>query len=308
MIKNKIFIAGHNGMVGSSIIRLLRKRKNYKVITINKDRLNLLNQKDVFNFLQKKTPNSVIIAAAVVGGIIANKKNKAKFLYENLQIQNNLIHGSLISGIKNLIFLGSSCIYPNKLKRPIKEKDILTGQLEETNDAYALAKISGIKLCEYYSKEFNVNFKSLMPTNLYGPNDNYNLETSHFIPALIKKVYLVKKNKKKYLKLWGNGKPLRETMHVDDLADACLFFLNKKIREPFINIGSGYEKTINEYAKLICEQFNVSPKILYDKEKPNGTFRKKLNLKIANKYGWKYKIKFNDGLRSTINDFINNHY
>jgi GDP-L-fucose synthase len=304
-MKKKIFIAGHNGMVGSAILRKLRN-KPFKILTINKSKLNLLNQKKVHFYLKKKKPDYVIIAAAIVGGIHANNSYKSKFLYENLQIQNNIIHGSFISGVKNLIFLGSSCIYPKNITRKIKENDLLSGKLEPTNDAYALAKIAGVKMCQFYSSEYNLNYKSLMPTNLYGPGDNYNLQNSHFIPALIKKIYLNKINKKQSLEIWGSGAPKREVMHVDDLADACLFFLKKKISQPYINIGSGYEKTIKQYAKIIMKKFNYNMKMIFNKSKPDGNFRKRLDLSLAKKYKWSSKISFENGIQNTIDDFIKN--
>lgn len=305
-MKKKIFIAGHNGMVGSAILRKLRN-KRFKVLTINKSKLNLLNQKKVHFYLKKNKPDYVIIAAAIVGGIHANNSYKSRFLYENLQIQNNIIHGSFISGVKNLIFLGSSCIYPKNITRKIKENDLLSGKLEPTNDAYALSKIAGVKMCQFYSSEYNLNYKSLMPTNLYGPGDNYNLQNSHFIPALIKKIYLNKIKKKQFLEIWGSGAPKREVMHVDDLADACLFFLKKKITQPYINIGSGYEKTIKQYAKIIMKKFNYNMKMIFNKSKPDGNFRKRLDLSLAKKYKWSSKISFDNGIQNTIEDFLKNH-
>ena len=226
--RSKIFLAGHRGMVGSSILRYLKK-KNYKnVITINKNKLDLLNQAKTEKFIKKIKPDFVIIAAAKVGGILANENFKADFIYQNLVIQTNIIHSSYIAGVKKLIFLGSSCIYPKYSKQPIKEESLLSGNLEPTNDAYAIAKIAGLKMCEAYNKQYNLNYICLMPTNLYGPNDNYHTQNSHFYPALISKIYNAKiKNKKKII-IWGNGKSKRELMYVDDLADACEFFLKKK--------------------------------------------------------------------------------
>ena len=222
---SKIFIAGHNGMVGSAILRHF-KRKNYKKIIIkNKNELNLLDQKKTYNFLKKIKPDFVIIAAAKVGGILANQNYKANFIYENLMIQSNLINASYLSGVKKLIFLGSSCIYPKYSKQPIKEEYLLSGKLEATNDAYAIAKIAGIKMCESYNQQYKLNYICLMPTNMYGPNDNYDLNNSHFFPALIKKIYTAKIKKKNYVQIWGNGKAKRELMYVDDIADACEFFL-----------------------------------------------------------------------------------
>ena len=221
--KSKIFIAGHKGMVGSSIQRKLIKIGYKNLLLVDKKKLNLLDQKKVYSFLTKNKPKLVIIAAARVGGIIANSKYKNKFLYENLQIQNNLIHGSYLARIKNLIFLGSSCIYPRKCKQPMKEKYILTGKLEETNDAYAIAKIAGIYMCANYSKNYNLNYKSLMPPNMYGPGDNYDLQNSHFYPALINKIAKAKRQNKKYVVLWGTGKAKRELMFVEDFADALIY-------------------------------------------------------------------------------------
>ena len=230
---DKIFLAGHNGMVGSAILKKLKLRGYKKIITVSKSKLNLLDQKKVEIFLKKKKPKIVIIAAARVGGILANNNNKANFLYENLMIQTNLIHSSFLAGVKNLIFLGSSCIYPKNVKQPIKEKSFMTGKLEETNDAYALAKITGVKMCKDYSKQYNLNYKTLMPANMFGTNDNYNLKSSHFFPALIKKIYLAKKNRKKKLIIWGTGKAKRELLFVDDFADACIFFHEKKNKRVF---------------------------------------------------------------------------
>jgi GDP-L-fucose synthase len=304
--KKKIFLAGHKGLVGSSIYRLLKKNRKYRIIVKDKDKLNLLDQRKTYEFLKKNKFDYVIIAAARVGGINANNIYSAKFLFENLQIQNNLIHGSYLSKIKNLIFLGSSCIYPNNFSRPIKESDLLVSNIEKTNEAYALAKIAGLKMCNYYSKNFNVNYKTLMPCNLFGPNDNYDLSSSHFLPALIAKVYKAKTYKKKNITIWGNGKPLREVMFVDELAYACLFFLDKKIKGGCVNIASGFEKSILDYAKIIMKYFSVNLKINFDKSKPNGTLRKKLNISFARKMGWKPKYSFLDGLDQTIKNYIKN--
>ena len=225
---SKIFVAGHKGMVGSAIFRLLKKKGYKKIFTIDKSRVDLTNQNKTEKYLKKIKPNFVIIAAAKVGGILANQNYKGDFIYQNLMIQTNLIHSSYIVGVKKLIFLGSSCIYPKYSKQPIKENELLSGKLEETNDAYAIAKIAGLKMCEAYNKQYNTNYVCLMPTNLYGPNDNYDLKTSHFYPALISKIYLAKNQKKKSITLWGNGKSKRELLYVDDLADACEYFLKKK--------------------------------------------------------------------------------
>ena len=303
---SKIFIAGHNGMVGSAILRHF-KRKNYKKIIVkNKSQLNLLDQKKTYNFLKKIKPDFVIIAAARVGGIFANQTYKASFIYENLTIQSNLINASYLSGVKKLIFLGSSCIYPKYSKQPIKEEYLLSGKLEPTNDAYAIAKIAGVKMCESYNQQYKLNYICLMPTNMYGPNDNYDLNNSHFFPALIRKIYTSKVDKKNYIKIWGNGKAKRELMYVDDLADACEFFLKKNTKHTLINIGTGQEKTIKDFCYFIMKKINCSLKIKFDKKKPNGTPRKILNCKIANSYGWKHKFSLDKGFGLTLKNYIEN--
>jgi len=301
---DKIFLAGHNGMVGSAILKKLKLRGYKKIITVSKSKLNLLDQKKVEIFLKKKKPKIVTIAAARVGGILANNNNKANFLYENLMIQTNLIHSSFLAGVKNLIFLGSSCIYPKNVKQPIKEKSFMTGKLEETNDAYALAKITGVKMCKDYSKQYNLNYKTLMPANMFGANDNYNLKSSHFFPALIKKIHLAKINRKKKLTIWGNGKAKRELLFVDDFADACIFFMKKKTKESFINIGNGIEKSITGFAKFIMKKLKVKLKINYDISKPNGMKRKILDLSISRKYGWVSKTSLDKSFDLVYQDFV----
>jgi len=301
--KSKIFIAGHNGMVGSAIKKKLSEKGYKKIITIEKKKLDLIDQKKVFDFLKKKRPDLVIIAAARVGGIMANNLFKSQFIYENLQIQNNLIHGSYNAGVKNLIFLGSSCIYPKHSKQPIKERYILTGALEQTNDAYAIAKISGIMMCKNYSKSFGINYKCLMPSNMYGPNDNYDLNNSHFFPALIRKIYEAKINNKKSVKVWGSGKVLRELLYVEDFAEAVVYFINKNIKEDFINIGPGKDYSIDWYVKFIMRQLKVKLKIIYDKSKPDGVSRKLLDISLAKKYGWRSKISLKKGFFNTLKDF-----
>lgn len=300
---DKIYLAGHTGLVGSAILRKLKSLKYINVITVNRKDLDLTDQKKVFNFLKKLKPKIVIIAAAKVGGIAANNKLRGQFIYENLAIQNNLIHGSYINGINNIIFLGSSCVYPRDSKQPIKENYLLSGPLEKTNEPYAIAKIAGIKLCESYNAQYKTNYRCLMPTNTYGPGDNYNVNTSHFLPAIIKKIYQAKKNKKKSIILWGTGKPKRELIFVDDLADAVIFFMNKKTKEHLINIGSGIEKSIYEFAQFILNLLKINLRIKFDKSKPDGTIRKKLNTSIAKKYGWKSKISLKNSILTTYQNF-----
>ncbi len=303
----KIFIAGHKGMVGSSIVKKLKKHGYKNLITADKKKLNLLEQAKVYNYLKKNKPNLVIIAAAKVGGILANYQNKEKFLFENLQIQNNLIHGSYLAKVKNLIFLGSSCIYPRNCKQPMKEDYILTGKLEETNDAYSIAKIAGIYMCANYSKTYNLNYKSLMPPNMYGPGDNYNLQNSHFFSALINKITTAKREKKDQITLWGTGKPKRELMFVEDFADALIFFMNKKIKEPFLNIGTGNSHSIRWYANFLMKKIGVNLKIKYDKRKPDGMPKKCLDISLAKKYGWSPKSNFDKGFDITYKDFQKNY-
>jgi len=301
---SKIFLAGHNGMVGSSILNFFKKKKYKNIITIERNKLDFINQIQTEKFLKKIKPDYVIIAAAKVGGILANNNFKGDFIYQNLMIQNNIIHSSFLAGVKKLIFLGSSCIYPKYSKQPIKEDCLMTGKLEETNESYAIAKLAGYKMCEAYNKQYRTNYICLMPTNLYGPNDNYDLKTSHFFPALIAKIDLAIKKKSKIIKIWGDGTPKRELMYVDDLANECEFFLKKKTKHSLINIGSGEEKTILEYCNFILKKLNFNLKIKFEKTKPNGTPRKKLDLGLANKYGWKSKFNLNKGFELTYRDYL----
>ena len=305
--KDKIFVAGHNGLVGSAIVRKLKEKRFKNIITISRKNLNLINQKNVDNFFKKVKPKYVIIAAAKVGGIKTNNEKVAEFIYENIQIQTNLIHSSYKHKIKNLIFLGSSCIYPKFSKQPIKEKYLLSSELEKTNEPYAIAKISGVKMCEYYNQQYNTNFKSLMPTNTFGPNDNYNLVTSHFLPALIRKIYEAKINKKDYVELWGDKKTKRELIYVDDLAEASIYFLFKKSKKNLINIGTQKDFTIEYYAKKIMEILGIKLKIKYIKKSLKGTPRKILDCTIANNLGWRPKVKIDKGIELAINDFIKNY-
>ena len=304
--KSKIFVTGHKGLVGSAIIRRLNYFGYKNIITIDKKLLDLRNQKKVFDFFKNTKLDGVINAAALVGGILANSRYKANFIYDNISIQNNIIHGCYLNKINNLIFLGSSCIYPKKSKIPIKEKYLLSGKLEETNEPYVVAKIAGIKMCESYNYQYKTNFKCLMPCNLYGSNDNYNLQSSHFFPALIKKIYLAKKKNKKRIIVWGSGNPKRELMHVDDLADACIFFFKKKTKQSLINVGTGKEKKIIEYVNFLKRKMEFNGNIVFDKSKPDGTMRKVIDSSIALRYGWKPKITLSNGFDLTYKNFLEN--
>ena len=301
--KSKIYIAGHKGMVGSSLVRLFQKKGYTNILTRTKKQLNLLDQSKTYAYLKKQKPDAVIIAAARVGGIHANNEFRADFIYQNLQIQNNLIHGSYLAGIKKLIFLGSSCIYPRDCKQPIKEECLLTGPLEQTNEPYAIAKIAGLKMIENYNRQYKTNYLCLMPCNLYGPNDNYDLNNSHFLPALIRKIHNAKISNSKSVTLWGNGKPKRELMHVNDLANACLYFLNKKTMEHLINIGSGEEFTIKQYAQFLSKIIDYKGNIIFKNINLNGTPRKILDSTIAKNYGWVSKLNFHENIISIYNEY-----
>ena len=302
--KSKIFVTGHKGLVGSSVVRRLKHYGYKNIITIEKKKLDLRNQSLALNFFRRNKIDAVINAAGKVGGIYANKNYKADFIYDNLAIQNNIIHACYLNKIKSLIFLGSSCIYPRNSKQPIKEKYLLTGNLEKTNEPYAIAKIAGIKMCESYNYQYKTNFKCLMPCNLYGPNDNYNLKTSHFFSALIVKAIAVKRKKLKKITLWGSGKPKRELMYVDDLAVASIYFLNKKTKETLINIGSGWDMSILAYLKFILKKLDVNCKIVFDKSKPDGTPRKIIDSIVARNYGWQPKIDLDKGFELILKDYL----
>ena len=301
-----IFVAGHNGLVGSAIVRKLKLKGYKKILTVNKSKLNLKNQSKVLAFFKKHKPQFVFISAAKVGGIYSNNKYKAEFIYDNIIIQSNIINSAYECGIKKLIFLGSSCVYPKNCRQPIKEKYLLTGELEKTNEPYAIAKIAGIKMCESYNFQYKVNYKCLMPTNTYGPNDNYHELNSHFFPSLIRKAHEIKIKKKKQLTLWGNGNAKREMIYVDDLADACVYFMNKKTKETLINIGTGKDYSIKRYAKIILGVINPNQKIKikFDKSKPNGTSQKKLDISLTKKYSWKPKTSLIEGIKTTYANFL----
>jgi len=305
-LKSKIYIAGHKGLIGSAILRKLQSDGYKRIIYRTRQQLDLKNQKKVFQFLNKNKPDFIFIAAAKVGGIYSNNNYKAEYIFDNMSIQSNLIHSAYLCGIKDLIFLGSSCVYPRMCKQPIKESYLLTGELEKTNDAYAIAKIAGIKMCESYNDQYNTNYKCLMPTNTFGPNDNYDELNSHMFPALIKKVHKIKMNKKKELILWGNGLAKREVIYVDDIADACVYFMKKKSDHIIINIGTGKDYSIKEYAQLVLKTIipDRKIKIKYDLSKPNGTPKKVLDINLAKKYGWKSKTNLKNSILETYEFFL----
>lgn len=303
----KIYVAGHRGLVGSAVLRVLKKNGFKKIFFKTSKQLDLREQKSVFDYLEKIKPDAVIICSGKVGGIKANNKFRGEFIYDNLSIQNNIIHGSFKAKVKNLIFLGSSCIYPKYSKQPIKEDYLLSGILEKTNEPYAIAKIAGIKLCESYNSQYKTNYKCLMPSNLFGQNDNYNLENSHFLPAIIKKIYKANLSNVKKIVFWGTGSSKRELTFVDDIAEACLFFLGKKTKHILINIGSGYENSIKEYINIISRKMLNKSKIIFDNNKAmDGTPRKLLDCRIARSYGWKPKFNFSSALDITYADFLKN--
>ena len=306
---SKIFLAGHNGMVGSSILRVFKSRGYKKIITINKKNVDLRDQKSVNKFFKNNKPEIVIIAAAKVGGIKANINYPANFITDNILIQTNLILNSFRYKVKKLIFFGSSCIYPKDLKKPIRENQIMSGLLEKTNESYAIAKIAGIQMIKSFNQQYKTNYVCLMPCNLFGPNDNYDLENSHFFPALIKKIFLASQKKQnKVVKLWGTGKPLRELLYVDEVADACEYFLKQKNSPLIINIGSKTEMSIKDYAREIRNKIDKKVKILFDKNKKiDGVNRKKLDTNLAKINGWESKMHFRDAIDRTIKDFKKNN-
>ena len=300
--KAKIFIAGHTGMVGSAIYRKLVKEGYSNFLLRSVEDIDLRNQQSVNDFFQKDKPEYVILAAAKVGGIFANNTAKAEFLYDNLMIEANIIHASYLNNVKKLLFLGSSCIYPKLSSQPLKEEYLLTGGLEPTNDAYALAKIAGIKLCEYYKLQYGCNFISCMPTNLYGSNDNYDLKNSHVLPALLRKFHEAKINNSSSVEIWGTGTPLREFLHVNDLADACYFLMLNYDEQATINVGSGEEISIKGLAVLIKKIVGYTGELIFNTDKPDGTPRKLLDVSKLHELGWKHSISLEHGIREVYEE------
>jgi GDP-L-fucose synthase len=301
---SKIYVAGHNGMVGSSILRRLKIDGFDNLITKSKEELDLTNQQSVSDFFNDEKPEYVFLAAAKVGGILSNNTYKADFIYQNLMIQSNIIHNSYLHGVKKLVFLGSSCIYPKNCPQPIKEEYLLSGQLESTNDAYAIAKIAGIKMCQSYNQQYGTNFISVMPTNLYGPGDNYHLQNSHVLPALLRKFHDAKMNGEPEVVVWGSGKPMREFLYVDDLVDSILFLMENYNESDIVNIGSGVDISIRDLAHLIKEELNYNGNVIYDSSKPDGTPRKLLDVSKLHDMGWVHKTNLKEGIKLTYKHFL----
>jgi GDP-L-fucose synthase len=304
---SKIYIAGHRGMVGSAILRNLQKKGYSNFILKTSQELDLRNQADVSRFFELEKPEFVFLAAAKVGGIQANNIYRADFLYDNLMIQNNIIHASYKNNVNKLLFLGSSCIYPKLAPQPLKEEYLLSGYLEDTNEPYAIAKIAGIKMCESYKRQYNCNFISVMPTNLYGPNDNYNLNNSHVLPALIRKFHEAKQNNLPSVDMWGTGSPLREFLHADDMADACVYLMQNYNGLQHVNIGTGSDIAIKELAILIKKIVGYSGDIKHDLSKPDGTPRKLMDVSFLHSLGWRHTIELEEGIKSVYKDFKKNN-
>lgn len=302
-LNSKIYIAGHRGMVGSAIHRNLQKKGFTNFIFRTSSELDLRNQQQVADFFANEKPEYVFLAAAKVGGIQANNTYRADFLYENLMIQNNVIHQAYVNKVKKLMFLGSSCIYPKLAPQPLKEEYLLSGYLEETNEPYAIAKIAGIKMCENYKRQYGCEFISVMPTNLYGPNDNYNLNNSHVLPALIRKFHDAKENNSPFVEMWGTGTPLREFLHADDLGDACVFLMQNYSGLQHVNIGTGTDLSIKDLALLVQKIVGYKGEIKHDLSKPDGTPRKLMDVSFLHSLGWKHKIELEDGIRMVYEDF-----
>lgn len=313
MVKDRIFLAGHNGMVGRALSKILKKQENVELITLSREELDLTKQSQVEDFFNQFKPSKVIFAAARVGGIHANNTFPAEFIYENLQMQNNVIHSAHKNDVQRLLFLGSSCIYPKLSDQPITESALLTGALEPTNEPYAIAKIAGIKMCESYNKQYGRDYRSVMPTNLFGPGDNYHPENSHVIPGLIRRIHEAKINRLSEVLIWGSGKPKREFMYVEDMVDASLYIFNlneELLNEALgqgvshINVGTGIDLTISEIAQKICEIIGYEGRLVYDQSKPDGTPRKLLDISKLEKIGWKPATSLMDGLAITYEDYL----
>lgn len=302
--KSKIYIAGHRGMVGSALLRKLNKEGYSNLIFRTSKELDLMRQTDVENFFEQEKPEYVFLAAAKVGGIHANNTYPAEFIYNNLMIESNIIHSSYKYGVKKLLFLGSSCIYPKFADQPIKEEYLLTGALEATNEAYAIAKITGIELCKFYRRQYGCDFISAMPTNLYGINDNFDLQTSHVLPALIRKIHEAKVNNQSEVVMWGTGKPKREFLYVDDLAEACIYLMDKYSDEMHVNVGTGEDVEIRELIEIIQDVIGYNGKIINDLSKPDGTPRKLLDVSLLHNTGWKHKIDLEEGIRKVYKWYL----
>ncbi len=302
-IDSKIYVAGHRGMVGSAIVRALQKNQFNNIVTRTSAELDLRNQKAVNDFFDQEKPEYVFLAAAKVGGILANNTYRAEFLYDNLILEANVIHAAHITGVRKLLFLGSSCIYPKFAPQPLQEESLLSGFLEPTNEPYAIAKIAGIKMCETYRQQYGDCFISAMPTNLYGPNDNYDLNSSHVLPAMIRKFHEAKVNGEQPVYLWGTGNPMREFLHVDDLAQACLFLMENYNEDQFINVGSGVDISIKELAEIIAEIVGFNGEIIWDTSKPDGTPKKLMDVSKLEKLGWKAQISLRQGIESVYEIF-----
>jgi GDP-L-fucose synthase len=295
----KVYVAGHNGMVGSAIVRKLRSLGFQSILTRNRGQLDLLDQRAVYDFLERERPDYVFLAAAKVGGIMANNTLRADFLAQNLGIELNIINGAHLANVQDLMFLGSSCIYPRDCPQPMREEYLLTGPLEKTNEPYAIAKITGIKLCENYNSQYGRRYVSVMPTNLYGPNDNYDLSGSHVLPALLRKAHEAKQRREPELVVWGTGTPRREFLHVDDLAEACVFLMEHAYCGPLLNIGTGTDITIRELAEIVMQTVGYDGAVRFDTSKPDGTPRKLLDVSRLSNLGWKARISLEDGIRHT---------
>ena len=307
-ITDKIYVAGHTGLVGSAIVRLLKRKGYGNIVTRTSSELDLRDQAAVMEFFNDEKPRFVFLAAAKVGGIMANQSYPADFIFDNLAIQNSVIHSAYLSGVEKLLFLGSSCIYPKNAPQPIKEDYLMTGFLEPTNAPYAIAKIAGINMCHSYHRQYGCKFVSVMPTNLYGPGDNYHLQNAHVLPALIRKFHEAKINNHNSVTVWGTGKPRREFLHVDDAAMACYFLMQKYDSPEIINIGSGMDHTIREMAHLIKQITGFTGSLIFDENKPDGTLRKLLDVEKINQLGWQSAIELEEGLVRTYADFERHYY